>query len=81
MKTKKIFDKSLDKELFLQTVEIGLSQLTVGVYSYNGGVPKLQISRQSRNMEGELSFGKLGRMIKEEVDAIMPLVEKARKFL
>ncbi|MBI2447198.1 MAG: hypothetical protein HYV48_01510 [Candidatus Omnitrophica bacterium] len=75
------FNKSLDKELFAESVEIGLSKITVAVYSYNSGTPKLQISRQSRDMEGEYQFSKLGRLIKEEVEAILPFIEKAKKFL
>ncbi len=75
------FNKSLDKELFAESVEIGLTKITVAVYSYNSGTPKLQISRQSRDMEGEYQFSKLGRLIKEEVEAILPFIEKAKKFL
>jgi len=75
------FNKSLDKELFSESVEVGLALITVAVYSYNSGTAKLQISRQTRDLNGELQFGKLGRLIKEEVEAILPLIEKARKYL
>ena len=75
------FNKSLDKELFSESVEIGLSKITVAVFSYNSGTPKLQISRQTRDIEGEYQFAKLGRLIKEEVEAIIPFIEKAKKFL
>ncbi|MBS3117091.1 hypothetical protein J4421_05860, partial [Candidatus Woesearchaeota archaeon] len=70
-----------DKELFSESVEVGLALITVAVYSYNSGTAKLQISRQTRDLNGELQFGKLGRLIKEEVEAILPLIEKARKYL
>ncbi len=75
------FDKSLDKEMFSESITIGRSKLTVAVFAYNGGTAKLQISRENVNAEGEASFAKMGRLTKEELDAIMPFIEKARKVL
>ena len=75
------FDKSLDKELFSESVDFERTKITVAVFAYNEGTPKLQIGRQNKNAEGELSFAKLGRMIKEEVEAILPLMEKAKGHL
>jgi len=75
------FDKSLDKDLFSESVEFESSKITVSVFSYNGGTPKLQIGRENRSADGEYRFAKLGRMIKEEVVAILPLVEKSKEFL
>ncbi|MBS3127152.1 hypothetical protein J4228_03225 [Candidatus Woesearchaeota archaeon] len=75
------FDKSLDKELFSASADFQRSKITVAVFSYNNGTPKLQISRENKNAEGELSFAKLGRMTKEEVEAVLPLMEKAKKYL
>ena len=75
------FDKSLDKELFSESVDFERSRITVAVFAYNEGIPKLQISRENKNAEGEYSFAKLGRMTKEEVEAVLPLMEKAKSFL
>lgn len=76
------FDKSLDKELFSESVEFEATKLVVGVYSYNDGTPKLQISRENRDMDsGEWKWSKLGRMLKQEVEAIFPLIEKAKEHL
>ncbi len=75
------FDKSLDKELFAEEVEFERSVITVSVMCYNEGTPKLQLSRQNKNAAGELGFAKLGRMTKEEVEAVLPLIEKAKEFL
>ena len=75
------FDKNLDKELFSESVTFNRSVVTVAVFSYNEGTAKLQISRQNKNAEGELSFAKLGRMTKEEVIAVLPLMEKSEKYL
>ncbi len=72
------FDKSLDKEVFGEEKEFEVTKLRVSVFSYNDGTPKLQISRKNKNMEsGDWIFAKLGRMTKEEVEAIKPLIEKA----
>ena len=72
------FDKNLDKELFSETVKFETSRITVGVFSYNDGTPKLQISRENLdNNTGEYKFSKLGRMLKEEAEAVMPLMQKA----
>ena len=75
------FDKSLDKELFSESVDFERSVITVAVMQYNEGTRKLQLGRQNKNAQGELSFAKLGRLTKEEVEAILPLIEKAKGFL
>lgn len=76
------FDKSLDKELFGETVEFETTRLRVSVFSYNDGTPKLQISRENRNMEtNDWTFSKMGRLVKAEVEAILPLIEKAKEKL
>lgn len=71
------FDKNLDRNLWSETVEFETSKLTVGVFSYNDGEKKLQVSRENRNQNGEWSFAKLGRMLTEEVEAVIPLMQKA----
>jgi len=72
------FDKNLDKELFLESVEFDGTRITVGVFSYNDGKPKLQLSRENLNQNsGEYTFAKLGRLQKEEAEAILPLMKKA----
>ncbi len=73
------FDKNLDKKLFSENVEFETSRITVGVFSYNDGEKKLQISRETRNMDGEFTFAKLGRMFKDEVEAVIPVMQKALK--
>ncbi|MBW2978313.1 hypothetical protein KY331_05700 [Candidatus Woesearchaeota archaeon] len=72
------FDKNLDKELFSESVEFETTKITVSVFSYNEGTPKIQISRQNKNQtSGEYNFSKLGRMTKEEAQAVLPLIQKA----
>ena len=72
------FDKSLDKEQFSETKEFETTKITVSVYAYNEGIPKMQISRENLNPNtGEYQFSKLGRMQKQEIEAILPLITKA----
>lgn len=76
------FDKTLDKSLFSETIKFETTRITVGVFSYNGGISKLQISREDLNANsGEYGFSKLGRMTKEEAEAVLPLMQKALKVM
>ena len=75
------FDKSLDKELFSQVIDFDKSRITVSVFAYNKGTPKLQLSRENKSSDGEYTFAKLGRLTNDELEKILPLMEKARKFL
>ncbi len=72
------YDKELDKELFKDTVEFETSKISVAVYAYNEGTPKLQLSREVLNPEnGSWKWSKLGRLLKEEAEAVLPLMQKA----
>ena len=72
------FDPNLDKKLWSESADFQVTRITVSVMSYNDGDHKIQISRenfsQSRN---EYSFAKLGRLTKDEAEAVIPLVMKA----
>jgi len=71
------FDPNLDKELFSETKELEMTRITVKVCQYNEGEKKLQISRENRNQDGEWKFAKLGRMFKDEAEAVLPMMQKA----
>ena len=72
------YDKNVDVAVFAESIDLDLTKITVAVYSYNNGTPKLQISRENRNTNtGEWIFSKLGRMTKQEVEAVLPLIQKA----
>ena len=71
------YDKELDKDMFKESVEFETSRITVGVFSYNNGEKKLQISRENRDPNNDWRFSKLGRMVKNEVEVILPLIQKA----
>ena len=75
------YDSSLDESLFSKSWETESERLTVSVYSYNKGTKKLQISRESKDREGNFRFAKMGRMTKEEIQAILPLLQEALKHI
>jgi hypothetical protein len=75
------FDPNLDKNLFSESLDFERSKITVSVFSYNDGTPKLQISRENKNASGETSFAKLGRMTKEEAEKVIPLMQQALKSM
>jgi hypothetical protein len=71
------YDASLDKEVFAKSHENDDGKITVSVHSYNNGPKKLQIVRENRDQEGSLRFAKLGRVTKEELQAILPSIQEA----
>jgi len=71
------YDKSLDAESFKEVKEFGETRITVGVFAYNEGQKKLQLSRENANQDGEWRFAKLGRMAKDEAQEIVPIMMKA----
>ncbi|MBI5881318.1 hypothetical protein HZB90_04265 [archaeon] len=75
------FDPNLDKEIWSESVTLGISKLKVSIMSYNDGAPKMQISRERLNQSGEGTFAKLGRLTLDEVNSVMPLMEKAKEHL
>ena len=75
------FYPNLDKQLFSEIKEFETTRITVSVQQYNEGEKKLQISRENRNQDGEWSFAKLGRMFKDEAEAVLPLIKKALEHM
>ena len=71
------YDPSLDKELFKKSIEFERSVIDVKIMSYNEGVSKVQIARQSRKADGSLGFAKLGRLTKEELEKVLPALQEA----
>jgi hypothetical protein len=71
------YEKSLDVEVFKETKEFDGTRVTVGVFSYNGGEKKLQVGRENQDATGEWRFSKLGRMTKDEAQAVIPVMMKA----
>jgi hypothetical protein len=75
------YDRNLDESLYSKSWEGDSGRLTVSVYSYNKGAKKLQISRENRGPDGDFRFAKLGRMSKEEIEGVLPLIQEALKHM
>ena len=75
------YDSSKDEQIFSKSHETDLDRITVSVYSYNRGIKKMQISRENKNEQNEFRFAKLGRLTKEEAEAILPLMQEAVKHM
>ena len=71
------YDASLDDQLFSKAWESDHTKIVVSVYSYNNGPKKLQLSREIATQEGRQNFVKLGRLSKEEIEGILPLIQEA----
>lgn len=75
------YDSSLDEELFAKSWENDTGKIVVSVHAYNKGQKKIQIVREIKDKEGNYNFAKLGRLSKEEVEGILPLIQEAVKVM
>lgn len=71
------YDQSLDMECFKELKEFGETRITIGVFCYNGGEKKLQVTRENLDNNGGWRFTKLGRMTQKEVKEIVPIMMRA----
>lgn len=71
------YDSNLDETLHAESWGTEDERITVSIRSYNKGMKKLQITRESKNAQGEMRFAKLGRLTKEESEAILPMIKEA----
>ena len=76
------FDPELDKEIFRKEAVFDRSRIVVSIKSYNEGIPKVQLARDLKDQEtGEFKWGKLGRLSKEEIEAVIPMLEEVKDKL
>ncbi|MDP8296626.1 MAG: hypothetical protein RAP41_00365 [Candidatus Orphnella occulta] len=71
------YDNSLDEQLFAKSQDTDSGRLTVSIYSYNSGQKKIQISRETKDKQDNLKFAKLGRVSKDEMESLMPILTEA----
>ncbi len=71
------YEKELDVCLFAKSWKNDNEKLTASIFSYNKGTKKLQLTRENKNSQGEFRFAKLGRLTKEEITALLPLIQEA----
>lgn len=70
------YDAGLDVSTFKEVIDFENTRVTVGIFSYNGAPKKLQITRENL-LDGKWSFTKLGRLNKDEAQAVLPIMVKA----
>ena len=75
------YDSNLDDQLFSKAWEEEGEKIIVSVFSYNKGPKKLQITREVKDREGQFTFTKLGRLSKNEIEGILPLIQEAMSFM
>ena len=71
------YNTSLDQKHFSKSMEKENGRITVSVYSYRNGPKKLQLTREMKDREGNYTYVRLGRLSKEELEAILPLIKEA----
>ena len=71
------YDSNLDEKIFADSWESESTRINVSVFSYNKGSKKVQITRENKDATGNFRFTKLGRMSKEELEAVLPLLQQA----
>jgi len=75
------YKSDLDVQSYSNSWENDTDKIIVSVHSYNNGPRKLQITREIKNRDGKLSFTRLGRLSKDEITGIMPLIQEALKSM
>ena len=62
------YDQGKDKLLKLFELKKEKSSLLLSIFSYDGGIPKLGITRSFQKNDGTTGYGNTGRISKEEVE-------------
>lgn len=75
------YDSNLDQQLFSKVLESDTGKIIVSVHSYNNGPKKLQITREIKDRNGDFTFAKLGRLSKDELQGILPLIKEAMEVM
>lgn len=75
------YKSDLDVQVYSNSWENDSDKIIVSVHSYNNGPRKIQITREIKNRDGKLSFTRLGRLSKDEITGIMPLIQEALKSM
>ena len=75
------YDANLDVGSFSRFWQNDTGKIVVSVPSYNNGPINLQITRELEDKQGNPPFAKLGRLSREEVEGILPIIEEALKSM
>ncbi len=67
--------------LFTRVWQSGTQRLIISVYICEDGGTRLQISRESKSIEGDFRLAKLGRFSKKEAEGIIPIIQEALSIM
>ncbi len=59
------------------TIEVAGGSIKVGLWSYAGGPKKIGMTRTFLKRDGSEGTGAIGRVTKEEMEQLLPLLQKA----
>ena len=68
------YDKEMDKQIWTKRVMVNNFTFDVSIMQYGEGAQKIQITR--RTTDGD-RWMKLGRLTKEEITALLPILKEA----
>jgi len=69
------YEKEKDKLIDHNELDLGEGKfLQVSLFSYNGGEPKLQISRRYTKQDGTVGYGNMGRLNKKELEWVREVI-------
>lgn len=71
------YESKLDIESFSKAYETNKGRIVISVRTYKNGPKKLQIAREVKNREGNYNYVHLGRLTKDEIAGILPIVQEA----
>jgi len=71
------YDPKLDECVFSKSWGESDAKINVSVHSYNKGAKKLQLIRENQDSQGNVRFAKLGRLTKDEIEGILPILQEA----
>jgi len=72
------YDPNMDECVVSKSLETEMGRIVISIYSYNQGQKKMQLSRENKDKQGNLRFAKLGRMTKEEIEGVLPLINEIK---
>lgn len=75
------YDQNKDKLLKLFELQKEKSSLLLSIFTYDGGVPKLGITRSFQKNDGSVGYGNAGRISKDEVEFFKENAEEIIKIM
>lgn len=80
------YDQSKDKLLKLFELKKEKSSVLCSVFSYDGGQPKLGLTRSFQKQDGTVGYGQIGRIsieeaefLREKIDEIIEIMKNYKK--